>query len=87
MELEDRTVVMYLNSRGIQDLTPVVGAIDEPGGLDGLVRATDGFGIWLSLFGTQSRVLIVPWQYVRALEFELEGETPAEVRKPIGFET
>ncbi len=85
MELENRTVVIYLNPHGIEDLALLVDVRGELAGLEGLVTATDSFGIWLSLVESLRRVLIVPWHYIRAIEFELEAEASKEARKSIGF--
>lgn len=87
MELDNRAVVVYLSAGGYEELNFLFGLKDQDEGVGGLIRATDGFGIWLSVTGEpSSRTLIIPWHNVRALDLELEAEPGREEKRTIGFE-
>jgi hypothetical protein len=87
MQLEDQAVVTYLTANGFENLNFLLELGNDRVGIVGLVMGTDGFGIWLSLAGEGwRRALIVPWHYIRAIEFELETEPSKEMRKSIGFQ-
>ena len=85
MELEERTVVTYFTPDGFERLSPLLDLTNEQQGTDGLVSGTDVFGIWLSPKERPRRMIIIPWHYIRAIEFELEGEPGREVTKHIGL--
>jgi len=87
VELEGRTVVVYLTPEGFGQLNFLLGLDVQDSGAVGLVRSADGFGIWLSLAGNRwQRILIFPWGYVRAIEVEPEAETETQVTRKIGFQ-
>ncbi len=73
MELEERTVVTF-TPYGFEQLSPLLDLTNEQQGVDGLVSGTDGFGVWLSPKERPRRIIIIPWHYILAIEFELEGE-------------
>ena len=85
MELEERAVVTYFTADGFERLSPLLDLTNEQQGTDGLVSGTDVFGIWLSPKERPRRIIIIPWHYIRAIEFELEGEPGREVSKHIGL--
>jgi hypothetical protein len=87
VELEGRTVAVYVTREGFAQLNFLLGLEVQDEGAVGLVRSADSFGIWLSLAGNRwARILIVPWGYVRAIEVEPETDTERQVTRRIGFQ-
>lgn len=86
MELENRRIIVYLTGEGFQEVGSLLELETGEVGKVALVTGTDGFGIWLSLAGERWRKsLIVPWHYLRAIEFEPEMERPKDIKKSMGF--
>jgi hypothetical protein len=87
VQLEDRTVAVYLTPQGFEQLNFLLGLEEEHSGAAALVINTDGFGIWISLAGhhRRRRILIVPWHYLRLIEVEPETEVGKEAKKKIGY--
>lgn len=84
MTLADRVIALYLTVQGHQDLGFLLGLKAERDGIECLVRQTDSLGIWVTVAGEDwLRVVVVPWRYVRAITFVIEGERPKEVKKTI----
>ena len=86
IDLENRAVVLYLTADGFRQLNFLLRLGGERKGLSCLVISSNGFGIWISPVGkARTKLLIVPWHWVRTMELELEAEPVSEVRKSIGF--
>lgn len=86
MELEDRKAVVYLTVAGFEQIGFLFGMNEPQTGLDSLVRKTDAFGLWLSPASLPvEHVVVVPWHFVAAIEFQTGVEPDREIRKRIGF--
>jgi len=87
-DLIGRQAIVVITEEGRRALRPFLGEDEsaEARALIGRILGIDGYGVWFATPAAGRLVrLLVRWQFILTIHWDVDGESDEEMRRRIGF--